>query len=71
MITLTTKEKAARYDALQMAIRITLEGYRKRAGTHDRQYRASDGVGFIGVYAKGLSDAYRHVIADLERWIDG
>ena len=71
MITLTTKEKAKRYDALQMAIKITLEGYRKRAGTHSRQYRESDGVGFIGVYAKGLSDAYRHVIADLEKWCDG
>ena len=71
MITLTTKEKAKRYDALQMAIKITLEGYRRRRDEHDRQYRESDGVGFIGVYAKGLSDAYCHVIADLERWSDG
>lgn len=71
MIVLTTKEKADRYDALQMAIKITLEGYRRRRDEHDRQYREAENVGVIGAYSKGLSDAFSHVIADLERWYDG
>ena len=71
MITLTTKEKANRYDALQMAIKITLEGYRRRRDEHDRQYKAAENVGVTGAYSKGLSDAFSHAIADLERWYDG
>ena len=71
MITLTTKEKADRYDALQMAIKITLEGYRRRRDEHDRQYSEATDVGVIGAYTKGLSDAFSHAIADLERWVDG
>ena len=70
MITLTRKEKAERYDALQMAIRITLEGYRRRRDEHERQYREAKDVGIIGAYSKGLSDGFSHVIADLERWRD-
>ena len=71
MITLTTKEKAERYDALQMAIKITLEGYRRRRDEYDRRYREATDVGVIGAYTKGLSDACRQVIGDLERWSDG
>lgn len=71
MITLTTKEKADRYDALQMAIKFTLEGYRRRRDEYDRQYRKATDVNVIGAYTKGLSDAFSHVIADLERWSDG
>ena len=71
MITLTTKEKAKRYDALQMAIKITLEGYRRRRDEHDRQYSEATDVGVTGAYTKGLSDAFSHVIADLENWCDG
>ena len=71
MITLTTEEKADRYDALQMAIKITLERYRRHRDEHDRQYREMPGVGVIGAYTKGLSDAFSHAIADLERWSDG
>ena len=68
MITLTTEEKAARYDALQMAIKITLAGYRRRRDEHDRQYKEAVDLGVIGAYTKGLSDAFSHAIADLERW---
>lgn len=71
MINLTQKEKADRYDALQMAIKITLEGYRRRRDEHDRQYREAQDVGVIGAYTKGLSDAFSHVITDLERLDDG
>lgn len=71
MITLTTKEKADRYDALQMAIKITLDGYRRCRDEHDRQYSEATDVGVIGAYNKGLSDAFSYAIADLERWVDG
>ena len=70
MITLTTKEKADRYDALQMAIKITLAGYRRRRDEHDRQYKEAGELGVIGAYSKGLSDAFGHVIEDLTRWCD-
>lgn len=71
MITLTMEEKADRYDALQMAIKVTVEGYRRRRSEHDRQYREAQDLGLIGAYTKGLSDAFGHVIGDLERWCDG
>lgn len=70
MITLTTEEKADRYDALQMAIKITLEGYKRRQKEHDRQYKEAKDLGLIGAYSKGLSDAFCHVIDDLTRWDD-
>ena len=70
MIVLTTKEKADRYDALQLAIKITLEGYRKRAKEHERQYNEAKELGIIGAYSKGLSDAFFHAVNDLERWAD-
>ena len=71
MIKLTTQEKAERYDALQMAIKITLENYKKHRSGYDRQYREAQDLGLVGAYTKGLSDAFGHVIADLERWCDG
>ena len=67
---MTTKEKAARYDALQCCIRLMLEGYRKRAQEHYRQYREMKDVGVIGAYAKGLADGFWHVAQDMVRWID-
>ena len=68
---MTNKEKADRYDALQVAIKITLEGYRRLSTTHDRQYREAQDLGLIGAYSKGQSDAFCYVIADMERWCDG
>lgn len=67
---MTTKEKASRYDALQTAIKIILEGYRKRAKEHERQYNEAKECGVIGAYSKGLSDAFYHVVGDLERWAE-
>ena len=67
---MTTKEKATRYDALQVAIKLTLEGYRRRAKEHERQYYEAQAIRVIGAYSKGLSDGFYHVIADLERWSD-
>ncbi|MCR5136657.1 MAG: hypothetical protein K6C12_06110 [Oscillospiraceae bacterium] len=66
---MTNREKAERYDALMVAIKVTLEGYKRRQREHDRQYHEAQALGIIGAYSKGLSDAYWHVIADLERWL--
>ena len=71
MITLTTKEKADRYDALQMAIKFTLNSYRERKDVHDQHAREEQRAGFLGAYSIGMSDAFGHAIADLERWYDG
>ena len=67
---MTTKEKAERYDALQVAIKLTLEVYRRRAKEHERQYYEAQAFGVIGAYSKGLSDAFYSVSRDLERWSD-
>ena len=70
MIVLTKEEKVSRYDALQVALKCTLEGYRRRQKEHERQYNEANELGIIGAYSKGLSDAFSHVIQDLERWSD-
>ena len=67
---LTTKEKADRYDALQMAIKFTLESYKRRQKAFDRQYEVGKDLGLIGAYSKGLSDSLCYVIEDLTRWND-
>lgn len=66
---MTNREKAERYDALMAAIKFKLECYRRRQRGHDRQYQVAQTLGLIGAYNKGLSDAYCHVIADLEWWL--
>ena len=67
---MTTKEKAERYDSLQVAIKCTLDGYRKWARYYERTYNRADELGVIDAYSKGLSDGFYRVIADLERWSD-
>lgn len=69
MITLTKSEKASRYDALQAAIRYTLEAYRKRQHECDEHYSAY-GAGPLGAYSKGMADAYSQAAETLERWLD-
>ncbi len=71
MITLTTKEKADRYDALQAAIRFTAENYRARRMECLRNYEAYGAdVSILGSYNKGMADAYESVLGNLERWND-
>lgn len=67
---MTAKEKSSRYDALQVAIKLTLESYRKRAKDSERQYHEANALGLIGAYSKGQSDAFYLAAGDLERWID-
>lgn len=68
MATLTTREKAARYDSLQVAIKHTKESYQRRRTTAEKQYVEATELGIIGAYTKGQADAFGYIIADLERW---
>ena len=65
MIHLTREEKASRYDSLQVAIKHTIESYKRRRADADRRYRDAD---VLGAYNKGLSDGFGYILDDLERW---
>ena len=66
-MTLTQKEKADRYDALQEAIKHTLKLYKGKAKEHRR--KADEGNGVLHVMNLGYYEAYRGVIEDLKRWV--
>ena len=66
---LTKAEKAARYDALQVAIRYTLKAYQTRRTECLRNYEAYGAdTGVLGAYNKGMADTYGQMIETLERW---
>ena len=67
MIKLTNAEKAARYDALQAAIKFTIEIYRKRVEDNCKESKIA---GMLGAYHKGLADGFKLALEDLERWAD-
>ena len=70
-MSLTKTEKAARYDALQVAIRYTAKQYRARRTECLQRYEAYGAeTGVLGAYNKGLVDAYEVVAEILERWVD-
>lgn len=66
---LTKAEKAARYDALQVAIRYTAKQCRTRRAECLQRYEAY-GAGTLGAYNKGMADAYELSAEVLERWAD-
>lgn len=65
-IHLTEKEKADRFDSLQVAFQHTKEMYEKCRRDADKRYHDAS---VIGAYNKGLSDGYGYIIDDLERWM--
>lgn len=68
---LTKAEKAARYDALQVAIRYMAKQYRTRRTECLQKYEAYGAdTGVLGAYNKGMADAYGQMIETLERWGD-
>lgn len=72
MIRLTKEEKAARYDALQAAIRFTAEGYRTQLQECMTRYAAYGAdTSILAAYNKGMADALRAVAEMLERWSAG
>ena len=69
MIQLTNKEKAARWDALQAAIRATAKAYRTRQIECQKNYEAYGAdTGVLGAYNKGMADAFGQAADTLERW---
>lgn len=66
-MTLTQKEKADRYDALQVAIKQTLKNYQGRA--KESRDRADEGNGAIHTLHLGFYEAYREIVEDLKRWV--
>lgn len=68
MINLTNREKVARYDALQAAIKHTIGVYKK---IRDEEYEKYERYGHpFGAYSFGFSDGIGFALKDLERWAD-
>lgn len=65
-IHLTEKEKADRFDALQVAFKYTKEQVDERRRMCNQRYSDSS---VIGAYNKGLFDGYGYFIEALERWL--
>ena len=62
MAKLTEREKAARYEALQAAIDIMIDIYKRRE--QDAKAKYTDAT-IIGAYNKGLADAYKEIVKTL------
>lgn len=67
---LTTKEKADRFDSLQLAIKLAARRYtdqKKTAEENLKRYTAE--VDAIAGFLKGSAEACGEFIEDLQRWI--
>ena len=64
---MTTKEKASRYDALQVAIQTTIQAYQRTI----IGYPSADVVGSNIILASqyGEKIAYQNAISDMRRWL--
>ncbi len=70
MSSLTVKEKAKRYDALQVAIKYTVETLQKQRKDCENRYQTQPAGDIIGAYSKGMADACESMIQTLVRWED-
>ena len=70
MIKLTNSEKAARYDALQVAIKHAISAYKKIKDEEYEKYERYGQQGSFGAYCFGFSDGIGFALKDLERWAD-
>lgn len=68
MIKLTQKEKADRFDSLQVAFKVAKTSYKRRKTDADNKYRNIT-LNVLSAYNKGLSDGYGRILDDLERWM--
>ena len=68
MLRLTTEEKAARYDALQAAIKHTIKAYKRRRTEALKNYQAYGALN-IGAYSLGAADAFGQAVEAMERWV--
>ena len=68
---LTKAEKAARYDALQAAIRYKAKQYRARRTECLQRYEIYGAdTGVLGAYNKGMADAFEVMADVLERLVE-
>ena len=59
MAKLTTQEKAARYDALQVAIKLNIDNYQSRKQDAQSRYNKNimcNSADLIAAYNKGIAD---------------
>ena len=68
MINLTTEEKAARYDALQTAIKYTIKAYKRRRTEAMKNYQTYGALN-IGAYNLGTAEAFGQAVEAMERWV--
>lgn len=68
MINLTIEEKAARYDALQTAIKYTIKAYKCRRTEAMKNYQAYGSLN-IGAYSLGTAEAFGQAVEAMERWV--
>ena len=66
---MTTKEKAKLYDALQVAIKMTIDSYRNRKEKSQHIYEVNGDRDIIGAFEYGCMKTYEAVLEDMERWI--
>lgn len=67
---LTTKEKADRFDSLQLAIKLAAKRYedqKKSAEENLKRYTVEADA--IAGFLKGSAEAYGEFLEDLQRWI--
>lgn len=69
MIHLTREEKASRYDSLQIAMKHTLEHYKKERKDAEKKYN-NDSFGVIGAYEKGVADGMGLLLDNIARWVE-
>ena len=62
---MTQREKADRYDSLQLAFRFERDVLTERI----KELRAQEGANILGAYNKGRADGFESVLKDIERWI--
>lgn len=66
---LTQKEKADRYDALQTAIKWTIEEYRKQAKRYESSINDSNNMKALEILDYGRATQLKDCIADMEKWV--
>ena len=62
---MTQREKADRYDSLQLAFRFERDVLSERI----KELREKEGANILGAYNKGRADGFESVLKDIERWI--
>ena len=70
MVHLTTKEKADRFDSLQLAIKLAAKRYEDQKKSAEKNLESyTTEVDAIAGFLKGSAEAYGEFLEDLQRWI--